>query len=88
MANVIVKRGEVTRFIVDTTWVRPYIGKPRTGNRMTTMRLNDQRRWTHLYRLDAEKKALEHAKKHRVSTFLQSVHHVLMYMSEANRRLP
>ena len=82
------EHGRITRFIVDTTWASPFRHGVRTGNRATTMRMRDARRWVFQYRAKAEERAIEEARKHPIRTFLSALHYLLAYVNEANRRLP
>jgi hypothetical protein len=47
----------------ETPWhAKPSPGRVRSGNRLTTMRIRDSRRWVYLYRRQAEEDALHEAR--------------------------
>lgn len=82
---ILLRVGEVTRFISDTEWPKLWrslsSGPGNPSNRVTTMRMRDQRRWMFSYRRAAEDRALDEARhrswRHRLFNLMYFTEHLL-----------
>lgn len=72
--------------LIEHTWPRPSRARPHTGNRLVAMRVRDARRWVHRYRLEAEQRALESAKRRSLLDHLFSTVRLVHMLYDDKRR--